>query len=417
MSASRRSVVTLALALTCGIGPVAAQDTTLIIHPRTFYYEGTQNTGAENEAWTLGGWIGYRSPRFRDVLSLGGTVYGSLPLYAPADRDGTFLLKGGQEGYLVLGEAYAALRYDHYAVVKGYRQIVNQGYINPSDIRMTPYTFEGVTLGGELDSVRYLAGYLWKVKQWNSDEFVSMAEKAGAEGSNGGVGLIGVQLTPLRGLRVEVSNQYGFDTFNTLYAKADYRYALNIDWEAGVGAEFTDQRAIGDALVANAATTKWRTRVGAARLQLIYRDVTLSGAFSITGSGNAIQNPWGTYPGYLALIDAPASQGFARANEKGWLIGAVYDFSKSDAAGLLVVNIARGTGAINAQSSASLPDQTEYNFRIEYGVPWLTMSRLRNATLTVRGSFYDREDADQIGRQIHVILNWDWGPSGAAARE
>lgn len=410
-------MVTLALALTCGIGPVAAQDTTLIIHPRTFYYEGTQNTGAENEAWTLGGWIGYRSPRFRDVLSLGGTVYGSLPLYAPADRDGTFLLEAGQEGYLVLGEAYAALRYDHYAVVKGYRQIVNQGYINPSDIRMTPYTFEGVTLGGELDSVRYLAGYLWKVKQWNSDEFVSMAEKAGAEGSNGGVGLIGVQLTPLQGLRVEVSNQYGFDTFNTVYAKADYRYALNIDWEAGVGAEFTDQRAVGDALVANAATTKWRTRVGAARLQLIYRDVTLSGAFSITGSGNAIQNPWGTYPGYLALIDAPASQGFARANEKGWLIGAVYDFSKSDAAGLLVVNIARGTGAINAQSSASLPDQTEYNFRIEYGVPWLAMSRLRNATLTVRGSFYDREDADQIGRQIHVILNWDWGPSGAAARE
>lgn len=410
-------MVTLALALTCGIGPVAAQDTTLIIHPRTFYYEGTQNTGAENEAWTLGGWIGYRSPRFRDVLSLGGTVYGSLPLYAPADRDGTFLLEAGQEGYLVLGEAYAALRYDHYAVVKGYRQIVNQGYINPSDIRMTPYTFEGVTLGGELDSVRYLAGYLWKVKQWNSDEFVSMAEKAGAEGSNGGVGLIGVQLTPLRGLRVEVSNQYGFDTFNTLYAKADYRYALNIDWEVGVGAEFTDQRAVGDALVANAATTKWRTRVGAARLQLIYRDVTLSGAFSITGSGNAIQNPWGTYPGYLALIDAPASQGFARANEKGWLIGAVYDFSKSDAAGLLVVNIARGTGAISAQSSASLPDQTEYNFRIEYGVPWLAMSRLRNATLTVRGSFYDREDADQIGRQIHVILNWDWGPSGAAARE
>ncbi len=403
--------MTLALALTSGIGPVAAQDTTLIVHPRTFYYEGTQNTGTENEAWTLGGWIGYRSPRFRDALSLGATVYGSLPLYAPADRDGTFLLKAGQEGYLVLGEAYAALRYENYAVLKGYRQIVNQGYINPSDIRMTPYTFEGVTLGGELDSVRYLAGYLWKVKQWNSDEFVSMAEKAGAEGSNGGLGLIGVQLTPLRGLRVEVSNQYGFDTFNTLYAKGDYRYALNTDWEVGVGAEFTDQRAVGDALVANAATTKWRTRVGAARLQLIYRDVTLSGAFSITGSGSAIQNPWGTYPGYLALIDAPASQGFARANEKGWLIGAVYDFSRSDAPGLLVVNIARGTGAINAQTSASLPDQTEYNFRIEYGVPWLALSGLRHASLTVRGSFYDREDTDQIGRQIHLILNWDWGPS------
>ena len=402
-------MLALALALTSGSGPVAAQDTTLIVHPRTFYYEGTQNTGTENEAWTIGGWIGYRSPRFRNMFSLGATVYGSLPLYAPASGDGTFLLKPGQEGYLVLGEAFAAVHYRPYAYLKGGRQVVNQGYINPSDIRMTPYTFEGVTVAGETDSVRYLAGYLWKVKQWNSDDFVSMAEKAGAEGSNGGVGLLGIQLTPLRGLRVEVSNQYGFDTFNTLYAKTDYRYALNVDWEVGVGAEFTDQRAVGNALVANAATTKWRTRVGAARLQLIYRDVTLSGAFSSTGSGNAIQNPWGTYPGYLALIDAPASLGFARANENGWLIGAVYDFSRSDAPGLLVVNIARGTGAIDAQTSQGLPDQTEYNFRIEYGVPWLAMSGLRNPSLTVRGAFYDREGTDKIGRQIHVILNWDAG--------
>ena len=407
-------MVTLAFALTSGIGPVAAQDTTLIVHPRTFYYEGTQNTGTQNQAWTVGGWIGYRSPRFRDALSLGATVYGSLPLYAPADGDGTFLLKPGQESYLVLGEAFGALRYRDYALLKAGRHVVNQGYINPSDIRMTPYTFEGVTVGGEADSVRYLAGYLWKVKQWNSDEFVSMAEKAGAEGSGGGVGMIGIELTPLPRLRVEVSEQYGFDTFNTLYVKGDYRHPLSGDWVVGVSAEFTDQRAVGEALLMNAA--EQNTRVGAARVQLIRGDLTLTTAFSITGSGNAIQNPWGTYPGFLALIDAPASLGFARANEKGWLIGAVYDFARSDAPGLLVVNIARGTGAINAQTSASLPDQTEYNFRIEYGVPWLALSGLGNASLTVRGSFYDREDTHEIGRQIHLILNWDWGSSGAATR-
>ena len=405
----------LAFVLTFCAAPVAAQDTTLIVHPRTFYYEGTQNTGTENEAWTLGGWIGYRSPRFREMLSLGLTVYGSLPLYAPADGDGTFLLKPGQEGYLVLGEVFGALRYRHYALLKGGRQMVNQGYINPSDIRMTPYTFEGVTIAGEADSVRYLAGYLWKVKQWNSDEFISMAEKAGAQGSDAGVGMIGLQLTPLTRLRVEVSDQYGFDTFNTLYVKGDYRHPLNDAWQVGVGAEFTDQRAVGEALVTNAAIPKWRTSVGAARVQLIHGNLKLTSAYSVTGSGNAIQNPWGTYPGYLALIDAPASQGFARANEKGWLVGAVYDFSRTDAPGLVVVNIARGTGAINAQTSASLPDQTEYNFRIEYGVPWLTLSGFRNPSLTVRGSFYDREDSDEIGRQIHLILNWDWGPS--ASRE
>ena len=260
-----------------------------------------------------------------------------------------------------------------------------------------------------MDSVRYLAGYLWKVKQWNADDFVSMAEKAGAEGSDAGVALLGVQVTPLPGLRVDVSNQYGFDTFNTMYAKGDYRFPLNAGWDVGIGAEFTDQRAVGDALVTSGATQKWRTRVGSARVQLIYRDLTLTSAFSTTGSGNAIQNPWGTYPGYLALIDAPASQGFARANEQGRLVGAVYDFSRSGAPGLVAtVNVARGTGAIDPQTSAHLPNQTEYNFKIEYRLP-RALTNLQDVSLTVRGAFYDREGTDQLGRQIHVILNWDWG--------
>jgi hypothetical protein len=411
-------VTVFAFALAGSLGLVVshaeAQDTTLILHPRTFYYDGTQNTGSENEAWAVGGWIGYRSRWLFNTLALGATLYGSAPLYAPAATDGTFLLKPGQEGYLVLGEAYAALRYRDYVLLKGYRHLVNQGYINPSDIRMTPNTFEGVTLAGEVDSVRYLAGYLWKVKQWNADEFISMAEKAGAAGSKAGVVLIGVQLTPLAGLRVEVSNQYGFDTFNTMYAKGDYRHALNADWAVGIGAEFTDQRAVGEALVANAATRKWRTRVGAARVQLIYRDLTFTGAFSNTGSGNAIQNPWGTYPGYLSLIDALASQGFARANEKGWLIGAVYDFSRSGAPGLVgTVNVARGTGAIDPQTSARLPDQTEYNFKIDYRFPWLGLTILRDLRFTLRGAFYDRQGTDQLARQIHVILDWVWGYSGS----
>ena len=44
---------------------------------------------------------------------------------------------------------------------------------------MTPNTFEGVTVGGKVDWVQYLAGYLWKIKPRNSDEFISMSEQAG----------------------------------------------------------------------------------------------------------------------------------------------------------------------------------------------------------------------------------------------
>ena len=96
-----------------------------------------------------------------DVFGIGATFYGSAPLYAPDDKDGTLLLKPGQEGYSVIGEAYAALRYQDYVLVKGYRQLVDQPYINPIDNRMTPNTFEGLTAGGTVDVVQYFAGYLW----------------------------------------------------------------------------------------------------------------------------------------------------------------------------------------------------------------------------------------------------------------
>jgi outer membrane OprD family porin len=407
-----------------GSGAAFLRDTALTLHLRTFYFDGTQAKATENEAWAGGGWLGYRSGWLLDTLAIGATLYGSVPFYAPADKDGTVLLAPGQEGYHVLGEAWGALRYEGYALLKGYRQLVDQGYINPSDIRMTPYTFEGVTVGGGVDVVQYLAGYLWKIKPRNSDTFISMAEQAGAIGSSGGVGLIGVQLRPSPDLQIDISNQYGVDTFNTVYARANYRYPLNDEWAIRLGAEFTDQRAMGAALVANAADKKWATQVGGARVQLIYRQLTLTGAFSITGSGNTIQNPWGTYPGFLSLIDAPAAQNFARANEKAWLIGAVYDFSAVGMAGLVgTLNFASGTGAIDPQTRMSVPDQRELNFKIEYRPAWLAATILRGLQLTVRGALYDQEHSGRLARQIHVILDWEWdilaptrGTAGEVAR-
>ena len=129
----------------------------------------------------------------------------------------------------------------------------------------------------------------------------------------------------------------------------------------------------------------------------------------ITGAGNTIQNPWGTYPGFLALIDAPTSQNFARANEKGWLIGAGYDFSALGALGLVGnFNFARGTGAIDPQTRVRVPTQSEFNVKVDYRPPWLAPTVLRGLGLTVRATLYDQEDTGRLAHQIHVILNWEW---------
>ena len=101
--------------------PAFLRDTDFSLYLRSYYFNRENPDVTQNEAWAFGGWAAYRSGWLFDLFQIGATVYGSAPLYAPEDKDGTTLLKPGQEGYGVLGEAFAALRYKDYAVAKGYR--------------------------------------------------------------------------------------------------------------------------------------------------------------------------------------------------------------------------------------------------------------------------------------------------------
>jgi hypothetical protein len=384
--------------------PPFLSDTDLKVHFRTYFFDRINPNDTQNEAWAFGGWAGYKSGWLLDTFAMGATFYGSAPLVAPEDKDGTLLLKPGQKGYYVPGEAWGALRYQDYALLKGYRQLVDQTYINPQDNRMTPNTFQGVTLAGKVGWVQYLGGYLWQIKPRNADEFVSMSEKAGATGSNDGVGMAGARLTPVEGLRIDVSEQYGVNTFNTLYAEGEYLYPLTEAWKLRLGAQFTDQRAVGDALVANAQDKFWNTRAGGARVQMIYDGaLTLTGAFSITGSGNNIQTPWGSFPGYLCLIELD----FDRANEKAFLVGAAYDFSKLTAGLSANFNFAWGWDAINPTTRAHAPNQAEYDFTFDYRPPWISPTFLKGLWFRARAAVLDQQDAQRIGYQFRLILNWE----------
>jgi outer membrane OprD family porin len=384
--------------------PPFIRDTDFRLHFRTYYFNREKPDGTENEAWAFGGWASYQSGWLFDTFAMGATLYGSAPLYAPDDKDGTLLLKPGQEGYYVPGEAWGALRYKDYALLKGYRQLVDQPYINPQDNRMTPNTFEGVTLGGKAAWVQYFGGYLWDIKPRNADDFISMSEQAGAAGTDRGVALAGVRLTPIPGLRLDLANQYGIDTFNTIYGEADYLFPLNADWKLRFGAQFTDQRAVGDKLLTNVSDRDWNTQNGSSRFQAIFRELTLTAGFSITASGNTIQSPWGSFPGYLSLID----QDFDRANEKAVLFGAAYDFSKVLVQGLSAYfNFAAGWDAINPQTRADAPDQREYDLTIDYRPAFKTPAFLQGMWLRVRGAILDQESAKELGWQVRLILNWE----------
>ena len=67
-------------------------------------------TTARVEAWALGGALSYQSGWFLDHFSVGAVLYTSQRLYGPDDRDGTLLLKPGQQGYTVVGQLYGRVK-------------------------------------------------------------------------------------------------------------------------------------------------------------------------------------------------------------------------------------------------------------------------------------------------------------------
>src|SRR5262249_23289828 len=138
-------------------------------------------------------------------------------------------------------------------------------------------------------------------------------------------------------------------------------------------------------------------------------ELTLTGAFSITGAGNTIQTPWGAFPGYLSSID----QDFDRANEKAVLIGAAYDFSNVLVKGLSAnVNMVWGWVAINPSTRKKAPDQGEYDVTVDYrpafnmNVPILG-GILRGMWFRARAAILDQQDAKTLGYQFRLIINWD----------
>src|SRR5512139_3623819 len=103
------------------------------INIRTYYFDREKYDNTESVAWAIGGSLSYKSGWFLDHFGLGAVLYTSQPLYAPDDRDGTLLLKPGQEGYTVLGQLYGRVKVFEENFINLYRYEYNTPFINKND--------------------------------------------------------------------------------------------------------------------------------------------------------------------------------------------------------------------------------------------------------------------------------------------
>lgn len=370
-------------------------DATFTVHGRTYLFDRTDTSGRDPAALATGGWIGYRSDWIADTLRFGAVGYTSQPLWAPSDRDGTSLLKPGQEGYSVLGQAYMALKYQE-QVATFYRQLVNQPEVNPHDSRMTPNTFEAVSLKGDLGSVSYYSGYLATMKNRNSDEFVNMAQAAGVTDVDSYMLLGGLEAEPVDKLKMRTSLYVVPELLASSYSDAEWTTPLGHDVNLKLSGQFMYQGAIGDDLLMGCDCQTW---VGGLEADLVYGGLTLTGGYTRTSDEFDYQSPYGSWPGYTGMI----VKNFYRAGEEALLAGIAYDFSDLGAEGLSVTTLA----AFDLHVGQGAPKWQEYDFTADYRFSALEgdWSWLSPLWLRARYAHVDMED-EQID-DFRVIVNYE----------
>lgn len=400
--------------------PAFFRDLEADVHFRTSYrnarFPGGPCTSAgcpddiRQEAWAVGGWLGVESGWLLDTFRLGGTGYFSEPAYAPESRDGTLLLAPGQEGIEVLGEAYAQLRYKEYAVLTGYRQLVDQRFVNPQDNRMIPNTFEGAMLTGTAGPVDYALGYLTAIKTRNSDTFIDMAEAAGVTtGENRGLILTSVNfapgegtgwLAPLEGFEIYVGNYYVPDVFNTFFVNPEYRRALGDDWHLRLGVQYLDQRDVGSGLLGSFST--WN--VGAL-VEVGWRDLRVLAMMSATGPDAGLRKPYGATPAYVSLI----VNDFDQANQKAWEIGILYDWGGETlpavlrAPGLTTALLyGEGFDARTVSTGDRLPKRREANLSAVWRPPGVPGLQVRAFWAVIH-----QEDRDRLFHTVGTTVDFE----------
>lgn len=375
------------------------RDTKFSVHLRTFYFNRDKYDNTRSEAWAIGGWVGLQSGFLADVFRVGAVAYTSQPLHAPEDRDGTLLLKPGQDGYTVLGQIYGEFKLSDRIFLAMGRKEYETPYINKNDTRMTPNTFEAVTVYGTAGGAagapewRFGGGYFSKIKEKNSDKFVWMSRDAGADVDRG-VYVAGANFDR-KGFSIGAIDYYSDDIINIFYTETKYKFAMPDGYGLTLGAQYSHQQSTGDDLLKaqEFSTGQWGVKgelgVGAALLTLAYTD---------TRRGADMQSPWGGYPGYTSV----QVQDFNRAGESALMAKASYDFSHLGAEGWSAYALwVHGAGR-----EAPAYNEDEGNLNLQWtpkaGALKGTSFRLRYAHVEQRGG------GDPTINDFRVIVNYDF---------
>jgi hypothetical protein len=224
-----------------------------------------------------------------------------------------------------------------------------------------------------------------------------MSRALGVTEKDTGLALLGLRWERGDSFKLGVIASIVPDVLSTVYSELDTTWKAG-EWGIRLGAQFTDQRSVGDDLLTG---TSFDTQQGGMRLAVSFRHAMLTTAFDINSDGERIRTPYGGSPSFTSLM----LSNFELAGQRAFRTGFSYDCRRIGLAGLSgFVNYARGIDAKNPVTGAPLPNSSEIDLTLDYqpdhlahGTPWL---RLRAARINLG-------DGRTIF-QLRVIFNWNF---------
>ncbi|WP_432735890.1 OprD family outer membrane porin [Maridesulfovibrio sp. FT414] len=371
---------------------------------RLFYFlEETRASGQSykraKETFALGGQLKYETPWLADHV--GGVVNGfvAVPLFDGLNREryaGGAVLNNKNQGYAVLGEAYIQGRYEE-SIAKLYRQRIESPYINGNDSRLLPNTFEAYGIEStDIDGLRLHAAWVDKMKNRDTDKFISMTEAAGVSNADGGTVMLGADWKPTDKMSFRLWNYFTPDMGNTFFIEGNYSYDLSDKLETHLRFQGANQRNAGRNLLGT-----YNALEGGLLWGVKFSGVTLDAGYTIVDDTDEMRNSWGVTPFFNNLM----SCSFSRAGEKSVYLSAGYDFSKIGFEGFSA-ELKAGFGDTPDSGKNASYDRNEYNLNTTYKFS----GTLKGLSLLTR---WEYQDADQSmgGKdvaQLRVRLQYDF---------
>lgn len=346
-----------------------------------------------SEDWAVGGSLYYRSGRAGNFFDIELEGFTSQPLWAPDDRLGGGNLSPDGSGYSVLGIANANFHLAGLTLRAG-RQYHDLPYMNKAWVRITPNTFEAITLEKPKGQVKFTAGYTSKIKSRYSESFVSMTEHIGLDEDHG---LIhgGLVWDPQENFSIGAIGQVLPDVFSGVYGEALWFKAKPSD-NLGfrLDSQGTYEGPHGDNL--KNINNAWNA---ALRGSMDYGKLMFRLGFSITGP-EAIQSPFGLQPSYVDLM----SRTFTKADEKAILGSVSYDFSGVGAKGFkAVLNYVQSYDAIyQGDRIRAREADLSFDYRGHKGWSKGLWVRLRQA---FRNESWSDKNLYQLRLQVYYTVN------------